>query len=1523
VDQTRSDARPRRVVVLGVAIVAAAMVLASPAIASKRGDSFIGTQVAGTSGGLFNFATDVASYQGTGANPGSNATYVVDSANHRIQRFDADGNFQLAWGRNVIKTSPTGGSTDLGDVFEVCAVAVDCQAGSSGTSADGPAGELDDPQGIAVDQDTGDVYVADRDNRRVQVFDKDGNWKRMWGWDVVATDSQAIFEVCAVEADCKIGVAGSSLGQFGSGADSARIAVSPPDGNAGTGKVLAADPGNRRGLIFNLDGTSPAAIGSSADFASSSPLHVALDSGTAYLGDGGIFDRPIRRYDLGTNAFLPSMTSQALGGVLVGAVTLGMEVDSSTGRLLVTRDVIDGDNASEAADTLVQELSTPAATPSTHDTHMHGSGDIQSSGLGVNTATGDLFAAIGHRVLVLDDDGALPLPVLTIAPPSDIGAHTATFNGSVNPNGPAGISTEYRFEYSKNGIDWTAVAAPAAVGDGTSAVMVDDATAALEANAFYRVRIVATRAFDAGSATSAELTFLTDAPPPEVTTGSAQRRASTSVELLGRINPNNMPTTYRFEYGKTPSYGLSAPVVPASAGAGGVEMPVIQALSGLDPDTTYHYRIVASNAQGTTEGDDRVFRTLPAVAPPRGRAYEMVTPANKNNREGGEPRLSELAAANPGMPSSDGESLLFGLRNGILESDAGTGFPHQDDMVVIRRGTSGWKAEAVQDVPGAESASLPTNFIVGTAADLETQAWQHAAFLFPSGAKLSTWVAGDTTGLNGSGWHEWNTAPIPVTGVTSDRALVDDGGDRILRWLGSPTRYRGLLGAGDPSNGQRAGAAGGDAPYLQEPPGTGPLTLLSACTGTGSDATLIPERDDNGTGFPNLADDKIDAQSCATGAVTSTRGATVGAGGADISGNAATGGVARAMSEDGSRTFFMSPDPHATGVPTGQCAAGVIGSGPSGPITPVGPNTDCTPQLYVRQIGSDGQSTVRWVSRTRVAGQAINLFGRGAIFEGASSDGRVVYFRTNAPLVEGDPNGGSVVAGGVKTGSASNDSWDLYRYELPEDLDLDPADGLLTRVSGGPSGTADPATHCGTGTGCNSASAPPGTGAAARYVSDDGRRVYFATTSPIAGADTTAPDGGVTTPGGAKTSNTSERNLYIYDANGSGADAYRFVARLPYSGSGTHIDACATRNAVSGMPESVDSDPAGRIQRWPVNCVRGTPAGDVVVFETTGRLTGDDDDSASDIYLYNATTDELARVSATPLGTTPYVCANQIGGAPEQRCNADLGFQGPTYDADERVGLGGQRHTNIAIDGEGEVSVYFETRLPLVSEDTNGDRMDVYEWRAGVVSLISPGGTDDDAWYSGNSLDGEDVFFQTSQRIDPREVEDADFDIYDARAGGGFPVPPTPKDPCQVHADSCQGAGVAPLSPGVASDAIGGGNTSLEDRVSLVLSPISRKARQRAAQTGVIPLRIRTTASGRVVARIRTRMALDGKSAGRMIAFKSIRVRTPGTRVLRLRLNRQAMRRIRSVGVIRVTVSVEQRGARPQADDMLLRRAER
>jgi hypothetical protein len=114
---------------------------------------------------------------------------------------------------------------------------------------------------------------------------------------------------------------------------------------------------------------------------------------------------------------------------------------------------------------------------------------------------------------------------------------------------------------------------------------------------------------------------------PLAKTMAAAGVSFTGATLNGTVNPEFSATTYHFEYGTTTSYGSRAPAADAAAGSDSTDHPVSLAVTGLAPGTTYHYRVVATNVDGTTNGADMTFTTRSAPSVVTGSANSVGTTA--------------------------------------------------------------------------------------------------------------------------------------------------------------------------------------------------------------------------------------------------------------------------------------------------------------------------------------------------------------------------------------------------------------------------------------------------------------------------------------------------------------------------------------------------------------------------------------------------------------------------------------------------------------------------------------------------------------------------------------------------------------------------------------------------------------------------------------------------------------------------------------------------------------------------------
>jgi hypothetical protein len=218
--------------------------------------------------------------------------------------------------------------------------------------------------------------------------------------------------------------------------------------------------------------------------------------------------------------------------------------------------------------------------------------------------------------------------------------------------------------------------------------------------------------------------------------------------------------------------------------------------------------------------------------------------------------------------------------------------------------------------------------------------------------------------------------------------------------------------------------------------------------------------------------------------------------------------------------------------------------------------------------------------------------------------------------------------------------------------------------------------------------------------------------------------------------------------------------------------------------------------RGTVGAASSTADGGFLVFTSTGRLVRDDTDTAADVYRYDAVTGTLQRVSTGEAGYD----ANGNNSA------FDATILGGVLNSGE-FGYLAQELNTRAMSADGS-RIVFETAEPLSPHAKNG-LSNVYEWHQpegspeGQVSLVSSGESltaDKEATISPS---GHDIFFLTSQGLVPQDT-DGQYDIYDARLGGGFPPPPAPRQPCA--GDACQGPLTNPaplLVPGSVSQAPG------------------------------------------------------------------------------------------------------------------------
>jgi hypothetical protein len=114
---------------------------------------------------------------------------------------------------------------------------------------------------------------------------------------------------------------------------------------------------------------------------------------------------------------------------------------------------------------------------------------------------------------------------------------------------------------------------------------------------------------------TAVATALADDPPAVVTAPGASASAATTATVGGSVDPHGSAVSdCHVEYSTDMSYTYKSACAP-DPGAGSGAVAVSAALTDLQPGTTYHFRLVATNAGGTAGGDDATFTTAQPPVP--------------------------------------------------------------------------------------------------------------------------------------------------------------------------------------------------------------------------------------------------------------------------------------------------------------------------------------------------------------------------------------------------------------------------------------------------------------------------------------------------------------------------------------------------------------------------------------------------------------------------------------------------------------------------------------------------------------------------------------------------------------------------------------------------------------------------------------------------------------------------------------------------------------------------------------------
>jgi hypothetical protein len=629
----------------------------------------------------------LAEHSGLAVNEATHDIYVADTANHRVSQFSASGAFVRAFGADV-----------GGPGVNVCTSG--CQ---EGTSSSAP-GAFEAPTFVAIDNSTGlskgSVYVADTSSRIVTKFEANGTLVSSWG------------------------VGGQLNGSTATGAFSgpfetiAGIAVDA----SGTLDVFEQE---RHALFqFEPDGTFV------TDFETprgTTPAGLAVDPDGNFFKFNG-FPNVEKFGPSGADIGQVSI-SETSAGILLDKTSSGLTADLSNGELYVgTGQAIDlytfgpsGEVIGTGCTPVPFEFPVFVGCP---PTETFGKGSFSATaGLSVDGTSHTVYAADFATSRIAAFIATL-LAKISTGGASNVLQTTATLNGSVTP-GNVELEDCF-FEYGETaayGQSAPCAETPAEVGTGSVPQPVHaDLTGLAPAGTQYHYRLVVSN--EGGTTHGEDKTFRTF----DILGQSVQSVAASEAVLSTQISPGGSPTTFRIEYGADTSYGQSS--AERNAGSDFSIHSLSVGLSGLTPNTVYHWRVVATNALGTAEGSDQTFSTY-GTAPSEGgctnqafrigasarlpdcRAYEMVSPVDKNNTD----ILSLINIASTigtlNQSSIDGEKLTYTTSQGFGDAQ---GTPYLSQYLASR-GPDGWHNHGISPPQGVSPLSI------GSRIDIEFRAF--------------------------------------------------------------------------------------------------------------------------------------------------------------------------------------------------------------------------------------------------------------------------------------------------------------------------------------------------------------------------------------------------------------------------------------------------------------------------------------------------------------------------------------------------------------------------------------------------------------------------------------------------------------------------------------------------------------------------------------------------------------------------------------------------------------------------------
>jgi hypothetical protein len=588
----------------------------------------------GVGSGTFSFATSIAVDESSGD------VYVYEASADTIEKFTAAGepaNFSAS-GTNAIEAASGGGSLerqlavdnssgpDKGDIYLAHDQAVEIYS-SAGTKL----GELTGGEGmegakacgVAVDP-TGAVYVAFGYNT-VKKYIPATNPVTNTGY---TASLSGLYETCNIAADSKGNIYAVALGPVVYGGGVRKYAANqfntsgtpaittPPKTLIDEAEVnaLAVDTSNDSlyvpergaiarfspygGLVSRYEEMEPHTLGS---------LGIAVNATTGAAASHDIYVTDGSRVDIYAPELIqgsaPSIEGASTSQVTASSATLGFQINPNKTETTCALQYVTESTFEQSGYTTQQ--STPCE-PSVLESEFSVMPSTQLSGLDPATRyhyRGLISSSFGQTAGGDQTFTTFPLPPeVSTGQAAATGGTSETISGTVTPRGNDIWDSIYKIQYGLTSTYGSQIEGQAGAGDSAESV---SSTIPDLSPGTYHYRVVAKNA--GGENAGADATFTVSGAGPLIGSASAQFVNENSAVIQGDLNPEGEQTSYEVQYGISTAYGsASAPidVAPFTSAQG-----TITAIAGLTPGTTYHYRVVATNAGGTAAGPDETFRT--------------------------------------------------------------------------------------------------------------------------------------------------------------------------------------------------------------------------------------------------------------------------------------------------------------------------------------------------------------------------------------------------------------------------------------------------------------------------------------------------------------------------------------------------------------------------------------------------------------------------------------------------------------------------------------------------------------------------------------------------------------------------------------------------------------------------------------------------------------------------------------------------------------------------------------------------